>query len=228
MKKFNGKLFASLALGMMLVGVLAISVAAQTGGSTPATGGKATPDRTYYNLYQDKLAVNLGVTRDKLTQSQDAAFTGVLAQMVTDGKLTQAQADKLAAARDKVQAEGFGALLKGAKDKAAGKANGTKSQEWNMKASLQEVYAAVASKLGLTAEQLTAEIKSGKNLLEVAKAKNVSEADLRAVVVAKVKEIADRAVAAGKLTREQADRLVARFTETRLDKLFRHELKASK
>ena len=59
--------------------------------------------------------------------------------------------------------------------------------------------------MGLTSDELTAQIKSGKTLAQVAKEKGVSTKDMAAIMETAMKSGLAQAVKDGKLTQEQAD-----------------------
>jgi hypothetical protein len=63
---------------------------------------------------------------------------------------------------------------------------------------------AVAQALGMTAEEIAAEMRAGKSLADVAAAKGVSLETLRGAMLAEHKANLDQAVADGRLTAEQA------------------------
>ena len=62
-----------------------------------------------------------------------------------------------------------------------------------------------ASVLGLTPQQLMAELRGGKTLAQVGEAHGKTRAQLKEALLAKLKAAIDQAVAASKMTREQAD-----------------------
>ncbi len=224
MKKFNGKLFASALIVLTLFSVLAISVAAQTAPATSTaspSSDKQAQERIYHDLYLDKLASNLGTTRDKLVAAQQGALKDTLAQQVKDGKLTQAQADKVAA----------NAALRGDGDFSALRQAQAASRHQAAKQFgiiLKDGYKAVADKLGLTTEQLSSELKDGKSIADLAKAKGVSESDLKAAAVAAVKTDLDKAVVEGKVTAAQEQKLLDRVNKADLARLFKHSHRAKK
>lgn len=71
------------------------------------------------------------------------------------------------------------------------------------------IWDAVAAKLGLTSDQLTAEVNSGKTLAQIAEATGVKRADLVAALEAAHKASLAQAVADGALTQAQADSLLS-------------------
>jgi hypothetical protein len=71
------------------------------------------------------------------------------------------------------------------------------------------VWEGLAKALGMTVEELDAELSSGKTLLQIAEEQNVSQEELAAALEKSVQEGLDQAVADGVLTQEQADALLA-------------------
>jgi hypothetical protein len=67
------------------------------------------------------------------------------------------------------------------------------------------VWQALAEKLGLTSDELTAQIKDGKTLAQIAEEKGLSTKDLAAVMETTMKAGLDQAVKDGQLTQAQAD-----------------------
>ncbi|MEK6573208.1 MAG: hypothetical protein AABZ58_02670, partial [Chloroflexota bacterium] len=70
------------------------------------------------------------------------------------------------------------------------------------------VWNGLAEALGLTPDQLSAELASGKTLTQIAEAQGVSQEQLAAVLETSVKAGLDKAVVDGVLTRDQADQML--------------------
>lgn len=70
------------------------------------------------------------------------------------------------------------------------------------------VWNALAAKLGLTPEELTAQINNGKTLAQIAQAKGISTKDLADVMKTTMESALAQAVKDGKLTQAQADLMV--------------------
>lgn len=212
---------------MMLAIVTALPSAAQTKAATtqqaqiPAspTAG-ATTDKSqqqadhqaemkkYGDLYLQKLAASLGVTTDKLTGSIKDAALAVVDQQLADGKLTQAQADAIKVQINEQATNGtfdYGVPFGG---RHGGEMHGPGHGGPGFGIGSPAVMAAIATKLGLTIDELHDQLRGGKTLLALATEKNVSEADLRATIVAALKTELDAAVKAGKLTQAQADTIL--------------------
>lgn len=73
------------------------------------------------------------------------------------------------------------------------------------------VWNALTEKLGLTSDELAAEVSNGKTIAQVAEEKGVSRADLIATLETAHKAALAQAVAAGYLTQEQADGILAQM-----------------
>ena len=69
-----------------------------------------------------------------------------------------------------------------------------------------------AAYLGLTREQVRAELKAGKSLAQIAAAQGKTAAGLVAAMLAPVKERLAKAVAAKRLTQQRADEILERLT----------------
>ena len=71
------------------------------------------------------------------------------------------------------------------------------------------VWGGLAETLGLTQDELNAELASGKTLAQIAEAKGVSQDELAAALETSAKAGLDKAVADGVLTQEQADQMLS-------------------
>ena len=182
--------------------------------TNPGTTTKPMTDTNsyYYNLYLQNLSTNLGVSKDKLTQSMVQAEKDTIAQAVKDGKLTQAQADGLNQRIDAMAKNGqygfgglggpgFGFGPRGGMGMRGGPGMGA------LGGVMQQVVTAVANKLGITTSVLMTDLKT-QTLAQIAQSKNVSVADLKTVIINTVKPTLDAAVKAGKLTQAQEDSII--------------------
>ena len=81
------------------------------------------------------------------------------------------------------------------------------------------MVSAAADKLGMTVADLTAELKTGKTIAAVAEAKKVAPSAIVDAMLAPRKAQLDTQVTAGRLTREQADTMLAQMRATITPKL---------
>jgi polyhydroxyalkanoate synthesis regulator phasin len=142
-------------------------------------------------------------TADGLTQAMYDSAKKQLDQAVKDGKLTQSQVDEIAGdlkARitDLVNSEMFGRITGFAHDLT--------------KPFLAGVDAA-ADYLDITQAQLRKELEVGKTLAEVAKAQGKTAEGLVQALYDSQKKQLDEAVADGKVTRSQADAILANLKD---------------
>jgi hypothetical protein len=126
-------------------------------------------------------AATSAATSQRLTDIKNA-----LKGLVSDGTLTQAQADKVATTLDS-------ALPKGG---PGGPGHGRGGHG---------LLEDAASVLGMTVDQLRTAMGTTKSLAQVAESKGVSKATLIDKLVAKIGEHLDAEVKAGRLTQAQAD-----------------------
>ncbi len=131
------------------------------------------------------------------------AIKNALASLVTDGTITQAQADKVATTLDsRLPARG-------------GDGHGGRGGGLGMKSSED----AAAKALGMTAADLHTAMESGKSLADVAKEKNVSVDSVVSAMVAAAEADLATAVKDGKLTQAQADTIKGTLTQRVTDRV---------
>jgi len=180
--------------------------------NTGRTAVTATDNSKYCQLYERTLENTLNISEQQLKDANTAALKAAVQQAVTDGKLTQAKADALLA---KVNTAVSGDVC----SRLGSKLNGGKGLGFGggkigqgLKQGQAAIVAAVATKLGLTTDVLTADIQSGKTITDIATAQKVSTADLNTTILTTVKSELDKAVAAATLTQANADKALQMIT----------------
>ncbi|TBL81362.1 hypothetical protein [Paenibacillus thalictri] len=161
--------------------------------------------KTLVQFAQDK-----GVTEDALLQKLSDAESAAITQAVTDGKLTQEQADKQTANladRLKKMVENSGMNRGGGDGKgfpgAGGPQRGPGGHGFAGGGTLKEA----ATILGSDEKTIMEAIKSGKTLAQIAQDKGITEDDFLQKLVAAETASLDKAVTDGKLKQEQADKM---------------------
>ena len=198
------------AAASMMVGELAVGTTL----AAPAADIKAAQGK-YADTFVTQLASLLNVEKTVLTGGMTQAATATVDAAVTAGDLTQAQADKMKA---RIQTDGFPGLFGGMHGgRGGGEHKGGPRGGMIGGIHSEAVQTALAAKLGLTTDQLKAELKAGKTLHAIGVEKGVSDADLKAVIVGVVRPELDAAVAAGKMTQEQANQVIQRIEAMDLD-----------
>ncbi len=191
------KVLMGVSVVVALVVALTVGVVAHAQTATPQ--GK---DASFWGF----LAKRLNSTPEAVQQAIRDAAKDVVAQAVSNGKLTQDQAAQANARIDRWQGKaplGF----------AAGRAAQAKLDK--ARAHLSKVgLEAAAQALGVTPQDLKAELDKGQTLRQVAQARNVDAAKVEKAVADALKGELDKAVAAGKLTQARADQAKARIDQT--------------
>jgi predicted transcriptional regulator len=163
--------------------------------NTATTSGASTKQQ-YCSQYQQDLAKRLGISESQLQQNNQAALADVLAQMVKDGKLTQARADKI---KQRVASHpncaGLVGLGKGLTVKQLVNKYHT------------DFITQVAQGLNMKSDDLTSQLQAGKSLMDIAATKNVSTDQLRTIATNAINSILKKAVSDHNLTQAQADHI---------------------
>jgi polyhydroxyalkanoate synthesis regulator phasin len=142
-------------------------------------------------------AKRLNVSPSDLHDALAAAEDAQLDQLVKDGKLTQEQADAIKARRkESGLVLGFGP-------------GGPPMFMHHGFAVRFELFDDIASAIGISRQQLFAQLRDGKSLADIAKAHGKSLDDVKSSVRAAVKKQLDPAVKEGKLTQAQEDDILS-------------------
>ncbi len=184
----------SLALGAIFVGGLSIGgvVAAQVIGSPAVSAVSGAAPVAFAQDSADPAA-----TADAPVD-RPSPFADVLAGLVSDGTLTQEQADKveaaLQAARPMHDGPGMGGHHRGGP--------GTGAPGQGQRGARLEV---VATALGATADELRTALQAGRTIADVAADKGVDVQTVIDALVAEAKDHMAQAVSAGRITQAEAD-----------------------
>jgi len=203
---------AGLALGAVAVAGAAIAITASASGVSfnlrpagsrhPADTGPSAAESAASSAactdFMKHFAVEIGKTQAQINSSFQKAIADTLADEVKSGELTQAQADAL---KQKLAGQTPCTL-------PAQTGRGGASTKPGLAAFMQQYLAAAASALGIPQAQLTADLKAGQSLSQVASAQHVSEADFRTKVVANLKVALDQAVTNKTITSAQEQSLL--------------------
>jgi polyhydroxyalkanoate synthesis regulator phasin len=175
--------------GLTVAAVNPLGIAGAQDGSTTTTTVAGQPDPS---TQPQQGAAQQG-PRAKVVQD-------ALASLVADGTITQAQSDAVAARLKET--------AKAARQEH--KANRTERR--------QQMVAVAAKALGMSADDLTAALKDGKTLKQVAESRDVEPQKVIDALVGAANERVDAAVSSGKLDAARADRVKERAA-TRIERL---------
>ncbi|ARU59663.1 hypothetical protein CBW65_00335 [Tumebacillus avium] len=161
-----------------------------------------------------QIAEGKGITEAKLIEFLQTQQQKKLDQAVTDGKLTQEQADSMKAGLTTERLQeminstgkfGFG----GGKGGHGGKG------DFIMRAGGEEL----ATFLGLTEEELCTAKQAGKTLAQIAEGKGITQDKLIEFLQTQQQKQLEQAVTDGKITQEQADAMKEKMTAEHLQEM---------
>jgi len=188
---------------LTITSVAAAAAVLAGGGTALADDGKDRAERC--QAYLAKVAEERGVSVEQLTTDLKAKVIAKIDAAEKAGKLTAEQA---AAKRAKVaEATGCRALAK----KTKGARSKAKRASYGM-------LAGAAGYLGLSKDELKAELTKGRTLAQLASGQGASLSELKEAMLAKAKQRLAKAVAANKITAEQSAKRLERL-EQLADKL---------
>ncbi len=201
------KIFVAVLVVVVLgAAVLGAVVLAQEPTPTP-TKPRQSLQQTYWQTLADKLGVKVEVLQQ---DARDAARETVQ-QAVNDGVLTQKQADALLRRLDQ---QAPGALPFGGPFRGRGWRPGWhRGRGFGPVFGRQSVLDAAAKALGMTSQDLVAELKAGKSLADIAEEKGVVEDAVKRAVLDALKAQLDQAVKDGRLTQTQAEQMKTRMEQ---------------
>jgi transposase-like protein len=179
--------------------------------ATKGDEGKKTEDAILADAAQ-RLNVSPDQLRDALSKAEDAQ----LDQAVKDGKLTQAQADDIKKFRDKEGRvlgippggpRGFHGHFMG-----PGGPGGPGAPGFGLRFRGGPPFDNVARALGMSRSDFFEQLRKGKSLSQIAKAKGKSLKDVEKAVKAAIAKELDKEVKAGRLTDKQRDEILKHFS----------------
>jgi len=176
---------AGIAMLVAVLGIAAVGVAAFAQGDT----GTSDSPFDYVTKFKEALAGILGISVDEYDAAVDKAEQQVVDQAVSEGLLTEEQAEKL---QQRLEGMGMGRAF-GKMGRGMGGISGV---------SLRSV---AADKLGMELADLNTELQNGKTIAALAEEKGVDTQTIVDAYLAQVKEKLDEKVASGDITQVQAD-----------------------
>ena len=159
--------------------------------------------------FRAAFAKELGVDPSALTPAAKSAAKTVVDSAVAAGRITKARGDKLKERIDQADANGCGLLGR----RVAGIA-GTLGV-------IRDGVKAAADALELTPAQLTAKLRAGATLQQIASDAGIPYATVTSAVLGAVKADLDKAVAAGAIRQQREDRILERLSSNLAQGRFR-------
>jgi len=182
-------------LSVIVAAVAAVAVLGIAAASASAAGSPT---------LADDVAARLGIAPEKLRQAFKDAIAARIDAAVKAGKLTPDQGAKL---KERLaNLNGLGLRLRGRLAlKHPALVRGIRARAHRL--------GPATKYLGITPQELRAELRAGKSLAEIATSHGKTVDGLVDAIVAPAKARLDKAVASGHLTRQRADELLDRLTD---------------
>jgi lambda repressor-like predicted transcriptional regulator len=172
---------------------------AATGSSTPASD------------FLDDVAKRLGISQDKLEDALEDATIARIDAAVAAGDITKEEGDAL---KERVRSGDVPAILPSFRGPGLGLSPlGDDSAFGPGHFARTDLLEAAADYLGMAEADVRKALRDGKSLADLAKDKGKSVDGLKQALRAAIRKDADQAVDDGVLTRQQADRLVEKFSD---------------
>jgi polyhydroxyalkanoate synthesis regulator phasin len=187
----------------LVIGAIVAALGLGAGALAVQAAPSATTSTDYRQVFVDKLAGILHKSSKETADGIKKASEQTVDQMVKDGKITQAQADKMKQAIASGKGFGFGG-----ERSERGERHGDSALKQDLRTAKIN---AMAKLFGLTPADLQAQLKAGKSIKDLQQAKGVSDEALKAARHQAVKPVLDQAVKDGKLTQAQADQMLQRI-----------------
>lgn len=188
-------LFAGL---IALVGVLALGTVAFAQSSDEETSWPF----DFGQKLREAIAEVLGINVDEYDAAVETAQEKVLEEAVTDGWLTQEQADRLRWRMEQAPGPGLRGLGKG-----FGRFG------WGIAPWGESLVSVAADKLGMSLTDLLTELQDGKSIADVAKEKGVDAQTIADAYLAEYSKELNEAVEKGRITQKQADWMLETMKE---------------
>ncbi|MBC7105450.1 MAG: hypothetical protein H5T97_05905 [Firmicutes bacterium] len=186
---------------LVLVGIFAGVALAQ---DRPAKNGWGANAPEFFQSFLDKFASALGVDKDRIVEAAKEAGKQTVDEALQQGKITADQAERMKARID--EGRWFPCPFPGGKGLYFG---GPPLDE-------------LAQALGMTQEELKAQLDQGKKISDIAQEKGLTEEQLRQKLLdAKIQAI-QQAVQDGKIPQDKADQMIQRLQNAPQGKAYGH------
>jgi len=162
----------------------------------------------YADDFVTKLAALLNVDKPTLVTDMKQAASSTIDDAAAAGDLSPNQATRL---KERVESGDFSHM-----GQPMGE-GGTGAMHAKMMANRAAIINALASKMGMTTDQLQKELQQGKTLHRIGTEHNVSDQDSKAAILSVVQPQLAEAVQNGDLSQKQADAIVKRVQGADLD-----------
>jgi uncharacterized protein YidB (DUF937 family) len=191
-------------VAVMALGAVALAQETEDGDSWPFQ---------FREKLHEAIAGVLGITVDEYDSAVDTARDQVLDDAVTEGLLTQDQADLMRERADEGWLEGFG---RGMRPGGHGRRGGMMDLDGGLRGfggTHSTLLTIAAEQLGTTVEDLVTQLGDGNTIAELAEAQGVDTQEIADAYLENLSERLDEAVANERITQERADWMLEQAAE---------------
>lgn len=205
--------FSKIAGIAMLVAILGGAVIGAVALAQDGEDGDGFPFNFRERLHK-AVADILGISVDEYDAALESAQEQVLGEAVTDGWLTQDQADRM---RERMDGE-FGRGMRGGFPGIRGDKSGPGRGSF-MGGPENSLLGVAAEKLDMNPQELRYELHEGRSIADVASEKDVEPQDIADAYLAQLEERLNQSVEDGRINQDQADSMLTRARESVSDQL---------
>ena len=191
-------------VAVMALGAVALAQDTEDGDSWPFQ---------FREKLHEAIAGVLGITVDEYDSAVDTARDQVLDEAVTEGWLTQDQADLMRERAEEGWLEGFGRGMRPGGHGRRGGMPGADFMPRGFDGTHSSLLTIAAEQLGTTVEDLVTQLEDGNTIAGLAEAQGVDTQDIADAYLENLSERLDEAVANERLTQERADWMLEQATE---------------
>jgi RNA polymerase-interacting CarD/CdnL/TRCF family regulator len=204
-----GFVVVALTLGATAFGLYKYVSAAVETPTAPGQTASTSLMSNYWSLFIQSFASNLGIDQGKVDAAFSAAVNTTVDQALKDNKITQAQADSIKSRYSKglSATNGFGGFTFG---------GGRGKNGFGMGFGQNQLItsADVATALGMTEQDVTTGLNSGKSIADLAKTQNKDLSVVKQALLDGAKTKLDAEVAAKTITQTQADEMYNKLSSS--------------
>jgi hypothetical protein len=193
---------------LVAIGLFAVAVAAaQEGTPAPSPTGQAEEEKERpLDLFLERLAENLGVSREQLDSTIDQTQIELIDEAVADGRI-----DEETAAELKERIANGEPVFPGFGKRHGGHHGGHHHHPFFQ--GIRWISETAAGLLGIEEDELRERFRNGESLADMAAAAGIDLEQFKNDLLAAADAKLDEKVAAGDITQERADRIYEEFSE---------------
>lgn len=194
---------AAVVAGVALAATAALGIAGVAGAQEPTPTGDApgVEQGAPRGNFLERVAEKLGISVDQLKEAIQSAALDAVNEAEANGQITAEQANK---ARERIESgQGIRGFFERRHDR----------REHRRDLVRKGIVESAAESMGMTFDELKAELQAGDSIADVAAEQGVSLDTVKSAITTDAEAKLGEAVANGRITQERADELLAKLSE---------------